>query len=89
MPADITSYLTRPDDLGLSGMGSEPGLVEARVVASKLLWFRVASGADGAIEVDLRALAIAEARGKVRVGEVSLAEDPLTLQQLFTVRPGN
>lgn len=89
MPADITSYLTRPDDLDLSGMSSEPDLVEARVVASKLLYFRVSSGVNGEVEVDLRALAIAEARGKVRVGEVSLADNPLTLQQLFTVRPGN
>lgn len=89
MPTDITSYLTRPDDLSLNGMSSEAGLVEARVVASKLLWFRATSGAGGEIEVDLRALAIAEALGKVRVGEVSLGEDPLALQQLFTVRPGN
>jgi hypothetical protein len=72
-------------------MKSEPGLVEVELVAQPLLWLDVRLDPTGLmpgeVQVDLRALMIADAKKKVDVGAASLDKDPLALQHLFTVLP--
>ena len=93
LPTDLSSYLTQPTTFDLGSMSGEPGLIEARLVAQPLLWFQVATDPSGSlpgeVEIDLRALMISDARRKLNVGSVSLLNDPLVLQHLFTVLPLN
>lgn len=86
---DPTAYLTQPVSLSLREMSSEQGSVEARIVASGLLGFRASKGDHQEVEIDLRALMIAEALKTVPVGTASLWESPLVLQRRFTVVPRN
>lgn len=90
--SEIASYLIAPNGLDLSGILAQPGVVEARIITTGLLWFKVApaSGAPTAgLEVDLRALAIKEAAKVVPVGSISVLNDPKTLSSVFSLFPRN
>ena len=71
---------------------AQPGVEEARIITTGLLWFKVAPapGAPTAgLELDLRALAIKEASKIVPVGNVSVLNDPKTIHSVFSLFPNN
>lgn len=83
--SDIAPYLTRPAGYDLSGM-SEPGLQEARIVAVNLLTFEsAATGVAGEVTVDLRAVAIEEARREISLGTLVVYAGPYTRLGAFSV----
>ena len=91
--ANPSAYLTRPSGYDTSTMLTEPGLSSVRVVASRLLYWNATLGKDPSwseeIELDLRAVAIREARRATAVGTASLATGPYTSQVLVGVFPMN
>ncbi len=91
-PAAIGAYLIAPDGLSVASILAQPGVEEARIITTGLLWFKAAPapGAPTAgIEVDLRALAIKEASKIVPVGNVSVLNDPKTIHSVFSLFPNN
>lgn len=91
-PAAIGSYLVAPDGLSVASIMAQPGVEEARIITTGLLWFKVAPapGAPTAgLEIDLRALAIKEASKIVPVGNVSVLNDPKTIHSVFSLFPNN
>ena len=91
-PSAIGSYLIAPDGLSVASIIAQPGVEEARIITTGLLWFKVAPapGAPAAgLELDLRALAIKEASKIVPVGNVSVLNDPKTIHSVFSLFPNN
>lgn len=91
---DVTPYLTRPNSATLEGMrSSEAGLESATVVAQDILCWDVRLSPDprcpGEIEVDLKDVAVDEARHHVKLGVDSLAESRFAVSYLFSVMPRN
>lgn len=91
---DVTPYLTRPAGSSLESMlGVEPGLESATVVAKDLLSWDVLLSPDprspGEVEIDLRDVAVEEARNHVKLGVDSLAATRFTVNYLFSVVPRN
>lgn len=75
------NLLERPSEL-VSGRS------DLQMIATNMLTFRC-KVVGTALEVDLRATAIQEARGKVPIGSVDLMDSPYTLKQVTTVSPQN
>jgi type II secretory pathway pseudopilin PulG len=75
------NLLTRPTDL-------VSGRADLQVIATNMLTFRC-KVAGSALEVDLRATAVQEARAKLAIGAVDLLDSPYTVKQVTTVTPNN
>lgn len=92
---DVAPYLTRPEGTSLEPMlgGTEPGLESATVVAKDLLSWDVKLSPDprspGEVEIDLRDVAVEEARSHVKLGVDPLSATRFTVNYLFSVVPRN
>lgn len=62
--ASITPYLSKPNEYKVNAMSSEAGMREARVLGQLLLDFEARLG-QGAVDVDVRAVALARAEREV------------------------
>ncbi|MEW6282261.1 MAG: hypothetical protein AB1758_26885 [Candidatus Eremiobacterota bacterium] len=81
---NINPYLTRPNGYSLAAMAGEPGLGEAKIVASQLLVFETTAGKPGELNVDLRAVTIDAARRQIPLGSASCFTGPFTRQGPFS-----
>ena len=90
--SDITPYLTRPTGYDLALLSSEAGVETAELIAARLLWFEVTVGSPKMpteIHIDLRAVAIKDAQGKVAVGTVPLGSGQFTANRVLSIVPMN
>ncbi len=92
--ADIVPYLTRPNGFDASAMTAEAGVGEVSIVANTLLYLGIQRAPNpashpGEVVIDLRALNLTAALREVQVGQVSLADNEFTVQQLLSVFPKN
>lgn len=76
---DVSTYLTAPTGYDVSTMADvgNPEVVEARIMAVRMLWFRVTPGTPF-VQVDLAATRIDEARRKMSIGSINLLTQPYT-----------
>lgn len=90
--SEIDSYIVAPQGMSLADIYSQPGVQEARVITSGLLWFQVRPSpgdpANGR-EIDLRAVAQEEAQKVSNLGNVPLLNTPATLRSVFSLFPNN
>ena len=86
-PAQVSaSYLTRPAKFDVSGMRSEAGVSEARLLSPLLLGFDC-SKSLGEVTVDFRAVSLPRAQRSVAVGTASLYDSQYTYHFGLTVVP--
>jgi hypothetical protein len=91
-PEEISNYLMPPVGFDVPALQDKEGVESVQIVATRLLWFKVAPspGAPQAgLEIDLRAAPLAEVSKQVAVGKTSLLEAPNTMRNLFSVFPKN
>ena len=86
---DVSTYLTRPDGFSVASM-AEPGLGETHLVAKDLLTFSSVlapppSNRSTELAVDLRAVAIADARREIDLGSRPLNQSPYTRQAPLSI----
>lgn len=87
--SEIMPYLTRPNGTDTSAMLGEPNVVRAELIATDMLWFEVTRPTTGEFHVDLRAVALEDARRQLSIGAESLAESRFTVRQPVSVFPAN
>lgn len=90
--ADIGNYLVAPTGLDVSAINALPGVEQVQIVTTGMLWFKVDLPPDLPTEgrqLDMRAVAIAEARKEANVGVDSLINHPTTLENLYSIYPKN
>ncbi|MEW6279282.1 MAG: hypothetical protein AB1758_11705 [Candidatus Eremiobacterota bacterium] len=84
----LAPFLTRPTGFSVAGL-NEAGVNEVKIAAAHLLSFSSVSAPPPEnlateIAVDLRAVAVDEARREVALGSVPLSTSPFTLQSPFS-----
>ena len=87
-PAQVAPYLTRPTGLSAANMNSEVGVQSVSLVGRQLLWFKVDT-TPAPVQFEIRATNLLRANRTLRVGTVSLYNDPLTAELRLTLVPGN
>jgi type II secretory pathway pseudopilin PulG len=86
--SQIDQYLTAPNGFDVSSFSGEPGLEEARVIGSNILWFKAVDHVQGdsLLKIDLKAVSLKEAQRQISIGQQPI--ERFLLAQYMTLVPG-
>ena len=91
LPSDISTYLTRTDQLDSSAMNSEPGVSEHKIVTTGILGFRADKSPDprwpDEVQVRLQSTALLSAQRELSIGNTPLSETRFTLDVTLPLYP--